>query len=133
MIFIKRQYNEAYRLVRQQQDELLIKNERISNINSELEKKVDQRTHELLQHQEKLLRYAFFHSHDLRAPITNLLTIHEALQLDNLSDKQKDGLIEKLHDETERLDQKIKEVQKTLENSEYSSAYHQLLQEQTGT
>jgi signal transduction histidine kinase len=120
IIFIKRQYDEAYQLTRQQQEELLFKNKRISNINTELEEKIEQRTQELMQHHEQLLGYAFFHSHDLRAPITNLLTIHEALCLEDLEAGEQNNLIQKLQQETENLDEKIRDVQSMLENRNHS-------------
>jgi signal transduction histidine kinase len=127
---LKQEYDLAYQLTLAQQKELEQKNQEIRGINEELEEKIDERSREVIQNQKRLLKYSFFHSHNLRGPLTTLLTIHEALSLQDLTVDEMSRLITMLEEETVRLDKEVREIQYALQENEFSELYHIQAKEQ---
>jgi len=124
VVYLKREYDRAYRKSTKQANELTKKNRKIQSINDDLLSLISERTNSLKENQKKLLEYAFMNSHSIRAPLTNLLSIHEALKIETLEEKERQELMEKLETESHRLDQKIKKMQKLLQQESYSDEYH---------
>ena len=122
IIYLKREYDLAYRKTKKQADELSRKNRKIKSINEDLLSLVSKRTNSLKENQNKLLEYAFMNSHSIRGPLTNLLSIHEALKIDSLEEEERQELIENLEDESHLLDQK--KMQNLLQQETYSQNYH---------
>jgi signal transduction histidine kinase len=121
---LKEEYDKAYRMTLNQQKKLVEQNKNIQAINESLEQKVDERSREAITHQKKLMEYAFFHSHNLRGPLTNLLTMHEALQLNDLEIDERAVLINKLEEETRRLDDEVRDIQESLQRQDISDYYY---------
>lgn len=57
-------------------------NVEISNMNEKLEQRVKERTQSLLDKNAQLEKYAFKHSHELRAPLSRLMGLVELVKLD---------------------------------------------------
>ncbi len=105
---LKREYHKNY-------EQLLAKKEEISKINEDLDKLVAERTSSLETEKEKILNYAFMNSHETRAPLSNILMLHEVLNTNKLSDTEKDEVLSKLSNEAIKLDQSIQAMQKKLQ------------------
>ncbi|MFA6008176.1 MAG: PAS domain S-box protein [Candidatus Shapirobacteria bacterium] len=81
----------------------------ISKLNSELELRVQERTHQLEALNKELEAFGYSVSHDLRAPLRRIVTYTEALK-ENIKNKQgagSDELIDKITSNTQRMDKLI--------------------------
>lgn len=76
----------------------------------ELEKKVEERTAELLRRNSELEQFAYIASHDLQEPLRKIRTFSELLQKSLQKDNPSNNYFEKIQSSAERMTQLIKGV-----------------------
>lgn len=102
---IEKQHQE----IQSQTAELKALNENLASLNQNLESKIKQRT-ELLELQNKeLAKYAFFHAHELRAPLSNILGLTDLLKSHKIAPELKET-VDHLFTATTQLDQVIRTI-----------------------
>lgn len=106
---LKIEYFKTYEHLMQKQDE-------ISAMNQNLDELVNERTASLHAEKEKILEFAFLNSHSTRAPLSNILMLHEVLDIEQLNQNQKSDIISKLKKEAQTLDTNIKAMQDKLQS-----------------
>ncbi len=98
-------------------NELKIKNDDINRINENLENIVAERTQKLRLQNEKLIKYSFINSHDIRGPLARVLGLIYLLGKDTEPQVLKTSL-GKLSEAAGELDQVIKETSELLHDDE---------------
>lgn len=106
--------------------EIQVLNENISNINKQLEIRVEERTKWLIQQNEKLKKYSFLNSHKVRAPLTKILTTTDLMERESKSD-----LIDPIKSSASELDQVLKEINNVLHHDK--KAHDEIKQFVSGT
>lgn len=99
-----------------QAEELEKVNAEMQNMNDSLEVLVRERTRKIEDQNKKLRDYAFSNSHEVRAPLANLLGLINVTKLDGLSPKEQEEIIEKIYISALDLDSVITKVNKILED-----------------
>ncbi|MTI41422.1 tetratricopeptide repeat protein, partial [Fulvivirga lutimaris] len=84
-------------------------NDNLENSNQNLEEKIRQRTEQLREQNKVLSDYAFFHAHELRAPVANILGLIELLKHSELPQKDLD-VVAHLYTATSELDKVIRNI-----------------------
>ncbi|MTI41421.1 tetratricopeptide repeat protein [Fulvivirga lutimaris] len=84
-------------------------NENLESSNQNLEEKIRQRTEQLREQNKVLSDYAFFHAHELRAPVANILGLIELLKHSELPKKDAD-IVSHLFTSTTELDKVIRDI-----------------------
>ncbi|MGK7396122.1 MAG: tetratricopeptide repeat protein [Candidatus Cyclobacteriaceae bacterium M3_2C_046] len=92
----------------------------IEDLNSHLEGKVAERTHNLIERNKLLETYASFTSHQLRAPVARILGLIFLLKNHNLSELEKDDLYQNVITSGHDLDEVIHQMQELI-SSTYSN------------
>lgn len=128
VMYLKKEYSDAYDLLSKNRKKLEEKSRKIEDMNAFLDKKVVERTESLFKEQDKLLKYAFFHSHNVRSPLTNILTIKEALDLPDLEANSKNKLLDELKEQSVKLDNEIKKIQHVIQSENYEERFHDSIQ-----
>ncbi|MEM6299465.1 MAG: hypothetical protein AAF740_12325, partial [Bacteroidota bacterium] len=110
LIKVQNEVQEQHKVMRGQSDEL-------HRLNARLEQLVQERTQEVTQKSQALEEYAFINAHRLRAPVARILGILHLLDLtpDYASDARL--YFKMLKKEIHELDDIIKTIQKTIEDS----------------
>lgn len=101
-----------------QAEGLILLNNEISTMNANLDVLVKERTEKVEIQNKKLFEYAFFNSHRLRAPVSNILGLTNLLK-SSLEEKERKVMVEMLEKATNDLDAVVHEIQELLEKSEY--------------
>lgn len=116
VLYLKSQYNLTLQEVLKQKGEIESQNELIHIHNNSLEKLVEKRTSHIKLQNERLLQYAFFNSHKVRAPLSNILGLVYILQqnADSMERKDRETMLETLKNESERLDSEIRTIQEII-------------------
>ncbi|MEO9965776.1 MAG: tetratricopeptide repeat protein [Reichenbachiella sp.] len=89
-------------------------NEEINNINSNLEKIIEERTQMIKAQNEKLLEYAFLSAHEIRGPLSSILGLTQMLK-EHPDDKSLMSITTQLHDKSADMDFVIKKMVTSLE------------------
>ncbi|MDZ7606669.1 MAG: tetratricopeptide repeat protein [Cyclobacteriaceae bacterium] len=97
--------------------ELRIKNDDINRINENLENIVAERTKKLRLQNEKLVKYSFINSHDIRGPLARVLGLIYLFEKENDAAKPSE-IFAKLTEAAAELDQVIKETSDLLQEDE---------------
>ena len=84
-------------------------NDNLESSNQNLEEKIRQRTKQLREQNKVLSDYAFFHAHELRAPVANILGLIELLKHSELPKKDSD-IVSHLYTSTTELDKVIRNI-----------------------
>lgn len=120
----REQKNEANYLLKlrneeinKQKDALEESARELKDLNLNLEKKVEQRTQVINKKNQKLREYAFMNAHNVRGPLTNILSLTQLLETLNSKDDHKE-IIRHLHSSAEKLDNVIHDIKDNLENEE---------------
>lgn len=103
--------------VSRQKEELEEKADELRDLNLNLEKKVEQRTKVINKKNEKLREYAFMNAHNVRGPLTNILSLADLLNSSKM-EREQEELIHHLHSSAEKLDTVIHDIKTNLENEE---------------
>jgi len=113
---------QLFQEINEQQEELIQQaanlknaNDEISNINSNLEEIVKKRTIELREQNSKLVKYVFYNSHKVRAPLARILGIASLFNKDALSPSEISEMLSRIYKEAISLDELVKEMNRTLE------------------
>ena len=81
----------------------------------EVEDSLKKLTNELILHNKNLEQFAYIVSHNLRAPVANIMGISDALQHIDLSDIEKDVMMEGLFSSVKKLDDIIRDLNDILQ------------------
>jgi len=113
VLYLKNQYSQTIQVIMAQNFEINQKNETISNNNMNLEEIVKKRTQDISEQKEKLLQYAFFNSHKVRAPLANILGAVSILMesFQDLEIDERELMLNTIKKEAERLDSEVRYVQ----------------------
>lgn len=109
--YLKDQYDDAIFKIEVQKSEIQAQNVEIQKYNTDLELLIEQRTAHIEAQKAKLLQYAFFNSHKVRAPLANIKGLVILLKGKDISEKEKNELITLLDKESDRMDDEIKYIQ----------------------
>lgn len=101
----------------------------ITELNTNLEKKVQERTESLAKRNERLEAYANYNSHVLRAPIVRLLGLTTLLFDTNFSEEEKQEFLRHIYNSSALLDDVSRHMQKLL-NSEDENEIQELIQKE---
>lgn len=134
VIILKEQYDASYILNKRQNDilenqnkEIQVQNGIIQAQNTNLEKLVEERTQHINSQKERLLQYAFFNSHKVRSPLSNMLGLIALLKDDVKNDPETASLLQSLQNESNRLDAEIRYVQEIIHETPTESNYQELV------
>lgn len=93
-------------------------NEEVRKINLHLDEKVKQRTERLQQQNEKLIEYAHFNSHRLRAPVATILGLINIINVSANEDDKKNSL-RLLEKAAVELDKVVHDIQQIIDEAEF--------------
>lgn len=124
---LKRRYDRALEILARQNSELIEKSyeieaqneellqgqENLSQLNNHLEQKVAERTYQLENQNQRLVRYAFSNAHHLRGPVARLLGLIYLSKLESATDFPE--LFDKIEEQAKEIDEVIKRINKELE------------------
>jgi signal transduction histidine kinase len=94
-------------------EELLSLNEQVRELNQDLEGRVNERTHELLDRNQKLTEYAFINAHLLRAPVSRIQGLINLFRLTK-DEQEKEKIEQYLFDAAEELDRVVHTIRDKL-------------------
>lgn len=103
--------------VKQKNEELSTMNEEIQGTNDKLEISVQERTRKIKTQNEKLVKYAFINSHEVRGPLARVLGLLYLLGLENRT-LRNDESFKLLGGATKELDNMIGDASKLLEDED---------------
>jgi signal transduction histidine kinase len=103
--------------IQAQNEEIVSQGEEIRVINENLEKIVLERTMELEKKNKALEEYAFINAHKLRSPVASILGLINLLRKTSLDDEAR-GIMPHLQDSTDKLDEIVSSITKTIEKGE---------------
>lgn len=89
----------------------------IAQLNKALEKNLDQTTQNLIVKNEKLTEYAYYNSHETRAPLARLLGLIQIIDFAE-SDAERDFILEKIKENSKELDEIINKMNHVLRDSD---------------
>jgi PAS domain S-box-containing protein len=81
----------------------------------EAEESLKKLTNELILHNKNLEQFAYIVSHNLRSPVANIMGIYDALQHIELSDVEKNVMMEGLFNSVKKLDEVIRDLNNILQ------------------
>ena len=126
LIYVFRINGKFFDLQQQQHETIFSQNRQLSEArlkleltNNELEARVRERTMELLEQNTRLMEYAFFHSHVLRAPVSRIRGLLNLMNLPIDSEEQK-GIREMLSKTVNELDDTIHQMNDKLKATDIS-------------
>ena len=108
---------ESNEEIQAQNEEIISQGEEIRVINENLEKIVLERTKELEKKNKALEEYAFINAHKLRSPVASILGLLNLLKKTPLDEDAK-GIMTHLQDSTDKLDEIVSSITKTIEKGE---------------
>jgi tetratricopeptide (TPR) repeat protein len=104
--------------VSQKNDELEAMNEEMKGINENLEEIVKERTLRIQKQNEKLIKYAFINSHEIRGPLARVLGLLHLISLENKKFEHNPSF--KLLDEAAKeLDLEVKQASELLSDEDF--------------
>jgi signal transduction histidine kinase len=98
-------------------EEIQAQDEEIKGINENLENIVRARTAELEKKNKALEEYAFINAHRLRSPVASILGLVNLMNKVQLNEEAR-GIMWHLQDSTEKLDETVSTITKTIERGE---------------
>ncbi|MGB0430173.1 MAG: hypothetical protein ACPGLV_06840 [Bacteroidia bacterium] len=104
-------FSYSVRTIRAKNKELEITHNDLETVNERLEKRVEERTLQLEEHNKRLERYAFATSHKLRKPLANILGLISLFAEDTKSDQ----IIDMLEKSSEELDHAVRHMGEILD------------------
>jgi HAMP domain-containing protein len=131
-------FNDTIRSLREQREEILLKNmqldqqraelaaqaenlkslnDTITEINRTLDLKVSERTERLQKQNAKLMEYAHYNSHRLRAPVATIMGLIQIISIS--SGEEQKRAIDLLNEAAKELDKVIHGIQAILEEAEF--------------
>lgn len=98
-----------------QAEELQAYNDALNSLNENLEKRVEERTSELVSINKELEEHAFTNSHELRKPVTNILGLVSLTKLKDCKNTDLEQILVQLDEVAKDLDNKVKTIQAKLD------------------
>jgi tetratricopeptide (TPR) repeat protein len=89
-------------------------NSEINRMNESLEIKVQERTEEIAQQNQRLIEYAFFTAHEIRGPLARILGLVELAKIKELT-HDREEIIKRLEEAANELDDVIRTINRKLE------------------
>jgi ligand-binding sensor domain-containing protein len=114
---IQRMNNE----IQAKNEELINKSEQISNNNERLEDIVQDRTHKLKEQNDRLSKYAFMNSHELRGPICRMIGLLNLLKVTKNEEHHK--ILVLIQETGLELDAVTRKINETLDNTDLKEFY----------
>ena len=105
-LFLKDKYD-------MQKEELLIRQNELNVINSNLEKMANERSEQIILKNEQLIKYAFANAHSVRGPLARILGLIVLARLEKNPDYS--SLFEKVKEEADSIDKILKEINQELD------------------
>lgn len=99
--------------IESQAEALLVLNEELKDLNRSLEGRIDERTRQILQQNQRLAEYTFINAHKLRAPIASILGLISLFQ--HADAKEQKVILKHLKTCGEQLDNTIRAINLNLE------------------
>jgi hypothetical protein len=99
--------------IESQAEALLILNEELKDLNKSLEGRIDERTSQILQQNQRLAEYTFINAHKLRAPIASILGLINLFQ--QADAREQKVILRHLKTCGEQLDNTIRAINVNLE------------------
>tara|TARA_R110002012_G_scaffold109617_2_gene253678 strand:- start:28518 stop:31115 length:2598 start_codon:yes stop_codon:yes gene_type:complete len=107
--------------IQAQNEELMSQSEEIATNNERLEEVVQDRTQKLQEQNERLSRYAFMNSHELRGPICRMIGLLNVLKITKPKEQQK--ILDLIQATGFELDAITRKINQTLDSGDLSEAY----------
>jgi len=115
---LKRANNELWQNAREietRNEELLQTQNNLNELNTVLERKVNERTAQIRAQNEMLIKYSYTNAHHLRGPVARLLGLASIYKVDPTADCI--FLITKMIDEAKEIDAMVQKITVDLENN----------------
>ncbi|MGL1886903.1 MAG: hypothetical protein OCD76_10335 [Reichenbachiella sp.] len=109
-----KELKEGHERIAVQAEELHTYNDKLSELNENLEKTVEHRTHELMKKNKKLAEFAFINAHNLRVPVANILGVMQLMEKER-SHEELLEFLEILQGQSFNLDKVLHDIQKMLD------------------
>jgi len=109
---------EKNREIQTQADKINEINEEINKMNESLEETINERTIRIKVQNLKLREYAFSNSHKVRAPLARLMGLTNLWDLKNVTEEERNFIMEKISQSAFELDEIVKEVSVMLNENE---------------
>lgn len=116
-VFINLTLMYVYRINWKTYKALQQKNEEIARLNADLEKRVDERTQQLKERNERLRAYAFMNAHVVRAPLSRILGLVNLLNNPQHDPKEETRIKNYLDESARQLDEVIRGASSQLEKN----------------
>lgn len=97
-----------------QNEELMQGQENLYQLNINLERLVEERTHKVKEQNEQLIRYAYSNAHHLRGPVARVLGLIHLSKID--SDLDYPFLFQKIEEQAKEIDLVIKSINNELQS-----------------
>lgn len=124
---LKQRYDEVYQMlaaknleliekaheIETQNEELQQSQENLNQLNNHLEQIVYERTNEVKNQNERLIRYAYTNAHHLRGPVARLLGLVQLAKMETNLDYE--FLCNKIEEQTHEIDQVVRNINRELE------------------
>lgn len=107
--------------IQAQNEELLSQTEEIATNNERLEEIVQDRTQKLQEQNERLSKYAFMNSHELRGPICRMIGLLNVLKISKSTDHKK--LLRLIQETGLELDAITRQINQTLSTVDLNEVY----------
>lgn len=117
ILVVNKQLNEKTEEVQSQSEALARLNDKLQNLNKNLEGLVEERTIQVMAQNQKLSEYTFINAHKLRAPVASILGLINLLPAASAAERE--VIFTHLKTCSENLDTIIREVGKNLEGAIY--------------
>jgi signal transduction histidine kinase len=114
---IQRMNNE----IQAQNEELISQSEEIATNNEKLEEIVQDRTQKLKEQNERLSKYAFMNSHELRGPICRMIGLLNLLKITKSEEQKK--ILDLIQETGLELDVITKQINQILDTVDLSGLY----------
>ncbi|MTI39172.1 hypothetical protein [Fulvivirga lutimaris] len=101
--------------LKSQQETLRTQSDKIAELNTLLEQKVNERTKELLLKNKKLEDYAHYNSHNIRGPLARILGLIHLWETQSIQQSEKEDMLNRIEQSAKELDEMVRKVNQMLE------------------
>ncbi|MEQ8573706.1 MAG: hypothetical protein RIB63_06570 [Fulvivirga sp.] len=101
--------------LKSQQETLKTQSDKIAELNTLLEQKVNERTKELLLKNKKLEDYAHYNSHNIRGPLARILGLIHLWETQSIQQSEKEEMLSRIEESAKELDEMVRKVNQMLE------------------
>jgi signal transduction histidine kinase len=115
LIIVNLQLTEKTKEIKEQNEELVRSQEKLSSLNQILEQSIEERTNRLIKQSEQLLNYSYVNAHHLRGPVARVLGLIHLSKIDPSVDLP--FLFNKIEHETNEIDSIISRINTELEKA----------------